>query len=63
VLCLEGWAGRGEIPCEILRRNTAAPVHQTSADCLLPGGRRGREGEEVEVPKYAIRREREGFTR
>ena len=48
VFRLDSWAGRREIPCEILK--------ETGKDCLLPGGRQASKGGEVYVPKDAVER-------
>jgi hypothetical protein len=63
VLCLEGWAGRREIPCEILRETLHRLVIRLEAECLLQSGRRGTKGQQPKVPKYAIRREEQELMR
>jgi hypothetical protein len=39
VLCVEGWAGRGEIPCEIVRETSHRLVIRVEAECPQLGGR------------------------
>jgi phage/plasmid primase-like uncharacterized protein len=54
VLRLDSWAGRREIPCEILKETPHRFQVRLGKDCLLPGGRQAMEGQEVYVPKDAI---------
>jgi hypothetical protein len=56
VLRLDSWAGRREIPCEILKETPHRFVVRLGEDCLLPGGRQGTKGQEVYVPKDAVER-------
>jgi len=53
ILSLDGWAGRREIPCLIVRETPKRFLIRLEADCGLPGRYR-RKGDEVYVPKYAI---------
>lgn len=58
ILCVDGWAGRREIPVSILKETTSRLLIRLEKDCTLPGrGRKGVKGQEFYVPKYAIRRE------
>src|SRR5246127_5313871 len=56
VLRLDSWAGRREVPCEILKETPHRFVVRLGEDCLLPGGRQGTKGQEVYVPKDAVER-------
>jgi hypothetical protein len=56
ILSLDGWAGRREIPCSIVKETPKRFLIRLEADCGLPGRYR-RKGDEVYVPKYAIRQE------
>jgi hypothetical protein len=53
-LCTDGWAGRIETRCEILKETPKRFLVRVQEDCLLPG-RRVKAGREVYVPKYAVR--------
>jgi hypothetical protein len=53
-LRLEASAGVRGIPCEIL---------QETPHRLLPSGQRGTKGQELKVPKHAVRREEQELTR
>ena len=53
VLRLDSWAGRREIPCEILKEAPHRFLVRLGKDCLLPGGWQGKEGEEIYVAKDA----------
>jgi conjugative relaxase-like TrwC/TraI family protein len=56
-LCIDGWAGRREIPCEVLKETGDKVLIRLEQDCALPGrNRRGTKGQEIYVPKSAIRR-------
>jgi putative DNA primase/helicase len=56
VLRLDSWAGRREVPCEILKETPHRFVVRLGEDCLLPGGRQATKGQEVYVPKDAVER-------
>ena len=62
-LCLEGSVGRGGIPCEIPQETPYRLFNRLEAECLLPSGQRGTKGQELKVPKHAIRREEQELTR
>jgi hypothetical protein len=53
---MDGWAGRREIPCEILKETPHRFLVKLGEDCLLPGGRQASEGQEIYVPKDAVDR-------
>jgi hypothetical protein len=53
-LCTDGWAGRIETPCEILKETSKRFLIRLKEDCWLPG-RHVKAGREVYVPKYAIK--------
>jgi len=57
LLRLDSWAGRREIPCEILKETPHRFLVRLGEDCLLPGGRQVTKGQDVYVPKDAIRRD------
>jgi putative DNA primase/helicase len=57
LLRLDSWAGRREIPCEILKETPHRFLVRLGEDCLLPGGRLATNGQDVYVPKDAIRRD------
>jgi hypothetical protein len=63
VLCLDGWVGNREVPCEILRETLHSLVIRLDAESLLPSGRPGTRGQELRAPKDAIRREEQELTR
>lgn len=53
-LCLDGWAGRREIPVTV-RGHSGGRIRITlEADVNLPGRRQGRAGETITVPAYAL---------
>ena len=56
VVRLDSWAGRREVPCEILKETPHRSVVRLGEDCLLPGGRPATKGQEVYVPKDAVER-------
>jgi Toprim domain len=56
VVRLDSWAGRREIPCEILKETPHRFLVRLGEDCLWPGGRQVKEGQEVYVPKDAVER-------
>jgi len=51
VVRMDSWVGRREIPCEILKETPHTFLVRLGKDCLLPGGRQAKEGQEVYVPK------------
>jgi len=56
VLCMDGWAGRIEVPITIVGETKTRYRVILGRDCRLPGRwRYGTAGETVLVPKYAIR--------
>jgi hypothetical protein len=57
ILCMDGWAGRIEKRCVIVKETPKRLLIRLEEDCVMRGGRWKRKGEEVYVPKYAIRRE------
>ena len=57
VVRLDSWAGRREVPCEILKETPHRFLVRLGEDCLLPGGRQATKGQDVYVPKDAIRRD------
>jgi hypothetical protein len=56
ILRLDSWAGRREIPCEIVKETSHRFLVRLGKDCLLPGGRQASKGGEVYVPKDAVKR-------
>jgi len=54
VLRMDGWAGRREIPCEILKETPHRFLVRLGEDCVLPRGREATKGQEVYVPKDAV---------
>lgn len=58
-LCLDGWAGRREVPvlvvCEIQGRTMQRARIEFLESALLPGGRRFERGDRTVVPMYSIR--------
>jgi hypothetical protein len=56
VLNLDGWAGRREIPCLIVKETPKRFLIRLEEDCGLPGRYR-KKADEVYVPKYAVSRE------
>ncbi len=59
VLVLDSWAGRQQIPVEIVESTTKKYRVRLIADTLLPGGRHRKAGDMVLVPKYAVREQKE----
>jgi hypothetical protein len=59
VIRLDSWAGRDEVPCDILKETPHRFLVRLGEDCLLPGGRRAKEGQEVYVPKDVVERVQE----
>jgi hypothetical protein len=58
VLCANGWAGRRETPCLILREIRKKLPIRLEQDCVLPGrDQRGRKREEIYISRCAIRRD------
>lgn len=55
-LCLDGWAGRQRIPCEVLSETPKYYRVQLQVDAQLPHRWRVA-GDVVLVPKYAIQQE------
>ena len=51
-ICVDSWAGRRELPCEVLRETETKYVCRMLSEGLLPRGRVD-VGDIVEVPKYA----------
>lgn len=57
VLCTDGWAGRRETEVEIVKETAKRYVIRILQDgTRIPGGRQMNKGDEVYVPKYAIKR-------
>jgi hypothetical protein len=56
VLRMDGWAGRREIPCEVLKETPHRFLVRLGEDCVLPRGREATKGQEVYVPKDAVER-------
>lgn len=54
-LCLDSWAGRRKEPIEIIKENPKRYRVKLLGSYPLPRGRWGREGDEILVPKYAVR--------
>lgn len=58
VLCIDNWAGRREIPVEVInekpKRKTKSIRVKLLKDCLLPN-RMGHKDQVILVPKYAVR--------
>jgi putative DNA primase/helicase len=59
ILCMDGWAGRIEKRCLIVKETAKRLLIRMEEDCMMRGGRWKRKGEEVYVPKYAVERGRE----
>jgi hypothetical protein len=59
MLRLDSWAGRREIPCEIVKETPHRFLVRLGDDCLLPDGRQAKEGQELYVPKHAVQQTRE----
>ena len=55
VLCLDGWAGRVEVPIRIIGETPKRYRVILGRDCALPSRRRGKAGDTVLVPKAAVR--------
>lgn len=56
-LCINAWYGRGESEVEIVKETTKRYLVRGMVDgTLIPGGRRLNKGDEVYVPKSAIKR-------
>lgn len=54
-LCIDGYAGRREYPVEIVRETPKRyKVRLNGGECL-PSGRTGVQGQEILVPRYAVR--------
>lgn len=55
-LCINAWYGRGEHEVEIVKETPKRYlVRCLTRNALFPGGRRFNEGDEVYVPKHAIK--------
>ena len=55
-LCINAWYGRGEAEVEIVKETAKRYLVRGMTDgTLIPGGRRLNKGQEVYVPKYAIK--------
>ena len=55
-LCINAWYGRGETEVEIVKETSKRYlIRGVTPDTLIPGGRRLHPGDEVYVPKYAIK--------
>lgn len=54
-LCLDSWAGRTNVPCEIVGETPKKYRIKLLKDSLLPSKKYGKAGEIVLVPKYAVR--------
>lgn len=55
-LMMDGYAGREYVPVEIVRETPKRYVIKLLEDTQLPGrNRRGKAGQEVYVPKYAVK--------
>jgi len=55
-LCINAWYGRGETEVEIVKETAKRYLIRGLIDgTLIPGGRRLNKGDEVLVPKYAIK--------
>lgn len=56
-LCVNTWAGRREYPVEIVKETAKRYKIRMRGNEILPGKRIPCKGDEVFVPKYAIRKE------
>jgi hypothetical protein len=54
VLCLDGWAGRVEVPVTIIGETPKRYRVILGRECRLPSRRWGNAGDTILVPKYAI---------
>ena len=54
-LCVDTWAGRREYPVEVVKETAKSYKIRLNGNEILPGRRVGRRGQEVYVPKYAIK--------
>lgn len=60
LLCINAWYGRGEHPVEIVKETPKRYLVKILRDnTLVPGGRRMNTGDELYVPKYAIKKTEE----
>jgi hypothetical protein len=57
VLCIDGWAGRREVPVKVCGHFGGRVRVTLNADVLLPGRRHGKAGEMITVPAYALARQ------
>ena len=53
-ICLDGWAGRERIPCEVLSETPKYYRVQLQAAAVMPSKRRCEAGDVCLVPKYAV---------
>lgn len=54
-LCLDGWAGRQEVRCEIVGETPQRYRIRLLEPARLPGNRNYQIGDVVLVPKYAVK--------
>lgn len=54
-LLLDGWAGRERVPVEIVGETPKRYRVRLLAECRLPSRRRGKAGDVVLVPRYAVK--------
>jgi len=57
-LMLDGWGGRSEHPVEIVGETPKKYRVRLLGYVRLPGGREGKKGDVVLVPKHAVKKER-----
>ena len=55
MLCMDGWAGRVEVPITIIGETAKRYRVILGRDCTLPSSRRGLKGDVLLVPKSAVR--------
>ena len=53
-LCTDGWAGRIDTPCEILKETPKRFLVRVGEDCCL-AGRHLKAGREIHVTKYVVK--------
>jgi hypothetical protein len=63
VLCLEGSASRPQIPCEVSKETPHRLIIKLEAERLASSGQPGTKGQELKMPKHAIRREEQELMR
>lgn len=56
-LKLDGWAGRINVPVEVVKEAGKRTTVKLLEDTTLPGARGRKAGDVVTVPSYAIRKE------